>query len=207
MRSFKPPCYSVLLWRTHSCVPCRHSCRHLAFVRNTSFIINYLGFVRLKATSGLCYKMQHQSKKSAAGYYRLKGRSWRQPRKKQRPPLWRVLSRNWASFVETPSPAQPVERRSASETGYPGRLAGQAGITRSAYMVQSALNRLPDGKARHAARKRPLTPQSTPGTSIPITGHFHNPRRPSLTFFTQRSHNVTSLGSIGRRRALPSAET
>jgi hypothetical protein len=35
------------------------------------------------------------------------------------------------------------------------QLAGQAGMTRSAYMVQSALTaaaRLPKGKARHAAR-------------------------------------------------------
>jgi hypothetical protein len=65
----------------------------------------------------------------------------------------------------------------------------------------------PTGRRGTRPANAPLTPQSTPGTSIPITGHFHNPRRPSLTFFTQRSHNVTSLGSIGRRRALLSAET
>jgi hypothetical protein len=163
------PCYSVLLWRTHSCVPCRHSCRqHLAFVRNTSFIINYLGFIRLKATSGLCYKMQHQSKKSAAGYYRLKGRSWRQPRKKQRPPLWRVLSRNWASFVETPSPAQPVERRSASETGYPGRLAGQAGHAVGIYGAVGAQSLT----RREGAARGPQTPPNPPVHSRNV--HSHN---------------------------------
>ena len=114
------------------------------------------------------------------------------------------------------------------------QMAGKAGMTRSAYMVQSALNRflrqprpaaatkLPKGKARHAARwagrdlvvvnarsspnPPPPNPQSTPGTSIPKTGHFHIPRPPPLTFFPQRSHNVTSPGTIGRRRASPSVE-